>query len=350
MTATLAPGDAIGNYIGMLERHFACRHEVVVFADRGRREKPFLPSHAYVPTPSDVLWFHYSIYSENFACIEKKGPDYKVMDFHGVCPPDLFGDDEPEMRRLTRRAKRLLPKFRNVFDLCIVHSDYAARVLGENGYERVVKSPLAISRTLAEAPEEAFLAQRLSQIEYLLYVGRVVPQKDVLSVIELYAKVRCRRPSLKLWIVGDRSGSPDYQRKINHAVGRLGIERDVGFTGRLSDPARLKPFFKYARLLVILSHWETFCVPVVEAMTFGVPTVTGERNCVPEVIGDSGLSIDRADLDGAADRIAELLADGERYEQLRRRCSERAQLFTERQLSERLLEIERRYFPEAGKR
>ena len=350
MTACLTAGDAIGHYITMLDSAFSPRHEVAVFADLGTRDRSFLPSHAYVATPDDLLWFHYSIYSENFACLSRRGPDFKIMDFHGVCPPELYADDEPEMKRLAALGLQRLPAFREVFDLCLVHSDYSERVLREARYERIVKTPLAIGRALAEAEENPFLAERLSQLEYLLFVGRVTKQKDILGAIELFARVRERRPQLKMWIIGDRSGSAQYQRQISDLLARLGIERHVGLTGRLTDPTLLKPFFKHARFLVMLSRWESFCVPVVEAMGFGVPTVTSERTCVAETMGGTGLVVERSDLAGAGERVAALLENGRQYDDLRRRCIERATLFTEPRMIERLFEVEKRYFPSKSER
>jgi glycosyltransferase involved in cell wall biosynthesis len=345
MTATLTAGDAIGNYIEMIRTAFSPRCEVAVFADRGTGERAFLPSYAYVPTADDILWFHYSIYSENFACVRRRGPDFKIMDYHGVCPPEMFSADESEMKRLTARALRELPKRRDVFDLCLVHSDYSACALRKAGHRRIVKTPLAIGRALAEAEEEPFLAQHLSQIEYLLFVGRVVEQKDVLGAIELFARVREQRPQLKMWIVGDRSASPQYQQQIAVLLARLKLERDVGLAGRLADPCLLQPFFTFARMLVMLSRWESFCVPVVEAMGCGVPTVTSERTCLPEIVADAGLVIDRANLEGAAQEIAALLDDDQRYGELRRRCLARAPLFSEAQMVKTLFEVAGRYFP-----
>jgi glycosyltransferase involved in cell wall biosynthesis len=345
MTACLQSGDAIGHYVEMLRRAFLPHGEVAVFADLGTGDIPFLPSTAYVPTTDDVLWFHYSIYADNFACLRQHGPDFKVMDFHGVCPPDLFEDDEQDKKQLTGRALEELPKFREVFDLCIVHSDYSARVLRDAGYERIVKTPLAIGSALADAVEEPYLAQRLSRLGYLLYVGRVVVQKDVLGLIDLFARVRGRHPDLKLWIVGDLTHSPLYRYQIQERIRRLELEAAVGLTGSLRDPALLKPLFKHARLFVTLSRWESFCVPVVEAMGFGVPAVSTEPT-VAEIMGGTGLAIDHADPNGAALKVAALLADTEMYAELRRRCLERARVFTERHMVESVLDAAREHFPQ----
>jgi glycosyltransferase involved in cell wall biosynthesis len=377
MTACLTSGDAIGNYVEMLRAAFADRHEVAVFADRGTRDRAFLPSTAYVPTRGDVLWFHYSIGSENFACLREGDPDFKVMDFHGVCPPELFADDEGELRRLAQRALAELPRLRDVFHLCIAHSDYSVRVLREAGYARVVKSPLAIGRALADAREHPYAAERLARLEYLLFVGRVVAQKDVLRAIEVFARARAKRPRLKLWIVGDRSASPLYQQEIETRIAALGIEREVGFAGKISDPTVLKAFLRHARLLLMFSRWESFCVPVVEAMGFGVPTVTTEPT-VAETMGDAGLYFER---DGSvpptefvvppstfvvppsggeafppeggttnlcADAVVELLENPERYAELRRRCLARAALFSEETLRQSLAAIEAEHLPGGG--
>jgi len=349
MTATLAAGDAIGNYIEMLRAAFSPRHEIAIFADLGTREIPFLPSYAYVARPGDILWFHYSIYSENFACLRGRGPDFKILDFHGVCPPELYAEDEQDLKRLAARAIEALPQMREVFDLCLVHSDYSESVLRRAGYERIVKTPLAIGNALAEAKEQPFLAEHLSRLEYLLFVGRVVAQKDILGMIELFDQIRRRRPELKLWIVGNRQASVQYQGQIQELLARLGIKRHVGFAGRLANPSLLKPFFKYARLFVTLSKWETFCVPVVEAMGFGVPTVTTERTCLPEIMGGTGLLADRDNLDGAAEQVATLLADEKRHEDLRRRCIERAPSFREEQMAAVLRDVEDRHFPRQDK-
>ncbi|MCX8037591.1 MAG: glycosyltransferase family 4 protein [Candidatus Sumerlaeia bacterium] len=344
MTACLVAGDAIGNYIEMLRSNLARRHEVAVYADRGTGERPFLPAWGYTARPAEILWFHYSIYSENFAVLDRRGPEFKIMDFHGVCPPEHFEQDEHELKRLTARALDELPRKRHVFDLCLAHSDYSVRVLQQAGYARVVKTPLAIGRALADAPEHPHLARLLPQLEYLLFVGRVVKQKDVLGVIEVFARVRQKRPGLKLWVIGDRTASPLYQKQIEDRLTRLGIERDVGFTGRLTDPALLRAFLRHAALMVILSRWESFCVPVVEAMGFGVPTATSE-SCVAEIIGDSGLIVPAGNYDAAAAQIAALLADRGRYDALRRRCLERAPYFTESHMMATLEAVEKEHFP-----
>ena len=46
---------------------------------------------------------------------------------------------------------------------------------------------------------------------------------------------------------------------------------------------------RMAHALVFPSEYEGFGAPVIEAMQIGIPVVTSDRACLPEVVGDAGL-------------------------------------------------------------
>jgi glycosyltransferase involved in cell wall biosynthesis len=62
-------------------------------------------------------------------------------------------------------------------------------------------------------------------------------------------------------------------------------------------------------VLVLPSFNEGFGLPVLEAMTIGVPVVASTRGALPEVLGDSGLLVEPDDSDGLAEAIARMLFD-----------------------------------------
>jgi glycosyltransferase involved in cell wall biosynthesis len=346
MTAALSPGDAIGNYVMTLRRlltEFGCR--VKLYADHVAPQYRLqaYPSVGYCPTGHDVLWYHYSIYADNLALVESS-TDYKVMDFHGVSPPHLFAGYNSRLERLCRLGNDLLPSFRDRFDLCVVHSEYSRRLLQERGFAHIEKLPLIVDTARYDATQDEALSAWLRRLPYLLFVGRIVPQKDVLALLNLFAYLRSRRPEVALLLVGGRDLAPAYQREIDRAVERLGLSQRVLFTGHITDPAMLASLFRHARFTVITSEWESFCVPVVESMFFETPVVIHHVPPLPEVARDAGLVIDKHRPEAAADLIDGTWADGHAYEQLKQACRQRAPHFTTLALRTQLLSMLRRAF------
>ncbi len=65
-------------------------------------------------------------------------------------------------------------------------------------------------------------------------------------------------------------------------------------------------------MLVVTSEHEGFCVPVVEAMSAGLPVVAFDQGAVPEVLGDAGVLVPDKDPYALATSIGDLLADAPR--------------------------------------
>ncbi len=95
VTASLVPGDAIGNYILTLRRILdRLGFGVEIYADHVAPEYGGLARHSEAYRPGGILWFHYSIYADNLRLIDQPAA-YRIMDFHGVSPPALFAGYDP---------------------------------------------------------------------------------------------------------------------------------------------------------------------------------------------------------------------------------------------------------------
>jgi glycosyltransferase involved in cell wall biosynthesis len=79
-------------------------------------------------------------------------------------------------------------------------------------------------------------------------------------------------------------------------------------------------------LLVHPSLYEGFGLPLVEAMSFGIPVLANRRRPMSDVVGDAGILLEPNDLDGWADSIRALSA-GIGYDELSRRAFERSDAF-----------------------
>jgi len=118
--------------------------------------------------------------------------------------------------------------------------------------------------------------------KYILYVGTLEPRKNVDALIEAYKKL-CTLAHLhtcKLIIAGDRGWkSEPVIRLIENTPG-------VQYIGYV-DEAKKVELYRNASLFVFPSLYEGFGLPVLEAMSAGVPVITSNRSSLPEVCGDA---------------------------------------------------------------
>jgi glycosyltransferase involved in cell wall biosynthesis len=146
----------------------------------------------------------------------------------------------------------------------------------------------------ASSADREFIAQRY-QVTYpfLLYAGRISPQKNVVRMIEAFSALKTELekdqlyPDLKLIIIGDDlSGNPDLRR----TVVRSGVQNDVRFLGFIPIEV-LRTFYDEAKVFVFPSLYEGFGLPPLEAMAHGTPVVTSNASSLPEVVGNAAVMV-----------------------------------------------------------
>jgi type IV secretory pathway ATPase VirB11/archaellum biosynthesis ATPase len=297
MTAGLTPGDALSNYLisaARILRQWGAR--VTIYADHIAPQYGAMAqhSHFYQDTGQGILWFFYSLYSPNVE-IALASRDYKMMDYHGISPPRLFTGQNPQLEMACQQGIDLLPDLGDKFDQYIVHTEYIRSQLQDLGYppEKIHKIFYCVDNAVFDGAHDAELVAQLSQMTYFLLVGRIVPQKDVLSLLEIFAGINRVKPDTVLILVGNREQTPQYQRQIDDLIAAKGITNRVMFTGQVNNPAVLAALFQQAKLLFVTSEWESFCVPIAESLYFGVPVAVTDTPPMPEVAGPAGVVFDK---------------------------------------------------------
>jgi len=143
---------------------------------------------------------------------------------------------------------------------------------------------------------------------YVLFFGTLEARKNVGGLLDAYERLVVSQgppnvPELVLAGKATDSAKPWLDR-ISHGplAGRV---RHIGYV----QPTERRALYEGARLLVQPSFEEGFGIPVLEAMTLGVPVVASNRGAPPEVLGGAGLLVEPEDADGMASAIQRMIED-----------------------------------------
>lgn len=128
---------------------------------------------------------------------------------------------------------------------------------------------------------------------YVLFFGTLEPRKNVGALLDAYERLLTSRPranrALPPLVLAGRAteASGPWLDRISRAP-LHGVVRHIGYV----EPANRRRLYEGARFLVQPSFEEGFGMPVLEAMTLGVPVVAANRGALPEVLGDAGPLVD----------------------------------------------------------
>ncbi len=143
--------------------------------------------------------------------------------------------------------------------------------------------------------------------EYLVYVGRIAPNKGLGHLVSALALLPPeKRPKLVLmgsdW--GERPG-------LERLATELGVEQDLLWTGHVDDRRTYRAVVRGARALVLPSEWEAYGLVLLDAMAARTPIVATAVGAVPEVLeqGRLGRLVPYGEPRALADALRATLSD-----------------------------------------
>ena len=141
---------------------------------------------------------------------------------------------------------------------------------------------------------------------YILFFGTLEPRKNVGGLLNAYERLIAQRPSFPELVLAGKAteeARPWLERITRPPL--AGHVRHIGYV----EPDDRQALYSGARLLVMPSFEEGFGIPVLEAMTLGVPVVASRRGSLPEVLGDAGPLVNPDEPDEIAGAMARVLDD-----------------------------------------
>jgi glycosyltransferase involved in cell wall biosynthesis len=234
-------------------------------------------------------------------------------------------------RLSVRRAQRVLAVSESTKrDLVQYYGLSPAKVdVVHNGVDRAFR-PLPAD-VVAAFRRQAGLPDR-----FLLFVGTLEPRKNVVRLIEAYARLPKERPPLVL--VGGKGWLYD---QIFARVEALNLSNQVHFAGYvLAEDLPL--WYNAADLFVYPSLYEGFGLPPLEAMACGTAVITSTASSLPEVVGTAGQMVDPTDTQALATAMEQVLTARDVREQMQAAGLAQAQGFTWEQTAQRTVDSYRR--------
>jgi L-malate glycosyltransferase len=296
----LHAGDAVGRHtLGLRDAIVARGFESRIYVDTveegtSAQTSPVLAYPAEAKA-GDMLLYQFATASPMAAWLAARR-ETLVVNYHNITPPELLAawDNHLALGQLRAQAELglLVPRAA----LAVADSQYNRAHLVAAGFrETAVVPPSAAlgSAVLAAAHRSAGQATQGKGARWLS-VGRIAPNKAIEDTIAALLVTRQHSdPAATLLIIG-KPATTSYVEALHRYVASLGLSDAVTFGGHASD-ATVAAAYAQADVLVVTSVHEGYCVPVVEAMSVGLPVVAFRQGALPEVLGAGGVLVDSKD-------------------------------------------------------
>ncbi len=176
-------------------------------------------------------------------------------------------------------------------------------------------------------------AETLAGRPFILYAGAFSENKNQRRLIEAWDQLRRRREDFPALVLVGPAPEDYLLEVIGPAVARTASPEAVVRPGFIPDE-EVAWAYRHAHAYIHPSFAEGFGMPVVQAMSCGVPVACSDSTSLPEVAGDAALLFDPASVNSIAAALQELVLDEQLRARLRMAGQERSTKFTWEQHAE----------------
>lgn len=237
----------------------------------------------------NILFYHFSLAGLDVTDFVKSMPGTKALVYHNITPPEYFHEYDTNLSYMCSKGRDELKAICGDFQLGIGVSEYNRFELKKIGFEWTEVLPfIADFNKYTEYDVE--LANNLSRngVINFLFVGRIAPNKSHVDIIKtFYYYNKYINKNSRLYLVGDKQIT-SYVLKLENKIKELGLSEKVFLTGMIEDD-KLAAYYRASHIFLCMSEHEGFCVPLLEAMSFGIPVIAYATTGIPYTLEDTGI-------------------------------------------------------------
>ena len=165
-------------------------------------------------------------------------------------------------------------------------------------HRKTVYIPNGVNRPELQKAKEIKERWGLEKGSFILYVGRIVPEKGLDILLEAWKGIKTDK---KLVIAGSSSDTDEFFQKVKGLA-----DNRVVFTG-FTTGRPLKELYSNAYLYCLPSNLEGMPLTVLEAMSYRNCCLTSDIEECTEVIEDKGVSFQRGNIEDLKEKLQNLI-------------------------------------------
>lgn len=264
-----------------------------------------------------------AVTSSFFAAVKAAFGKFDVVHFHAEGPcamlwiPKLFGKRCVATVHGLDHQRAKWGKFASFYifagekcavkfaDEIIVLSENTQKYFEDTYSRKTVFIPNGVSKNALKPAEEITERFGLEKDGYILYLGRLVPEKGIHYLIEAFKEIDTDK---KLVIAGGASDSTEYADELKKSACDNIIFTDFVKGGLLEE------LYSNAYIYVLPSDLEGMPLSLLEAMSYGNCCVTSDIHECKSVIGECGVTFKKGDVGDLKEKLQRLLNDSEAVE------------------------------------
>jgi glycosyltransferase involved in cell wall biosynthesis len=286
-------------------------------------------------TSKTLIIFHFAMPTPLSFIISKLNCP-KVLLYHNVTPPVFFEKYNQNLKNIVTDGLREIIYMAPYFSCAWGVSEYNCSQLREAGYTRtsVANPPYDFSRFSAIQPNKKII--KWPGIKNILFVGRIAPNKCYEDIIKAFYYYHRINPNSELTLIGSYNNFQNYKDDLVKLSYELKLP--VNITGMVSID-ELATYYQNADLFLCMSEHEGFCIPIIEAMFFGIPVLAFDSSAVTETVGNAGIIFKQKHFPSVAHLMDEILNNTELQEKMKTAGKERALYYSKENVSKRLIKL-----------